>query len=102
MSFFSDGSQANILQKYMSLDTSNGPFQVLYVWIDGSGETMRCKTKTVYEVPKLPSDLPIWNFDGSSTKQAEGLSILHLYKILLFAFLYFHVYFHILGNYNLE
>jgi len=67
-----NGSQANILDKYMSLDTSQGPFQVLYVWIDGSGQTMRCKTKTVDKVPQQPSDLPIWNFDGSSTEQAEG------------------------------
>jgi len=79
------GSQANILAKYMSLDTSSGPFQVLYVWIDGSGQTMRCKTKTVEKVPATPSDLPIWNFDGSSTNQAEGNnSDVYLHPVALF------------------
>merc|ERR1711931_157349 len=51
------GSQAEILKKYFSLETP-GSIQVLYVWIDGSGQCLRCKTKTVYEEPKEPSDLP--------------------------------------------
>ena len=46
--------------------------QVMYVWIDGSGETMRSKTKTVDFTPGAAEELPIWNFDGSSTGQAEG------------------------------
>jgi len=55
----------------MSLEVT-GVVQVLYVWIDGSGRTLRCKTKTVYKEPKEASDLPKWNFDGSSTNQASG------------------------------
>lgn len=43
----------------------------MYVWID-STHTLRCKTKTVMKAPTKPDDLPIWNFDGSSTGQAEG------------------------------
>merc|ERR1712142_1048965 len=65
------GSQAEILKKYFSLETP-GSIQVLYVWIDGSGQCLRCKTKTAYKEPQSPSDLPVWNFDGSSTNQAEG------------------------------
>merc|ERR1712168_1286801 len=65
------GSQAEILKKYFSLETP-GSIQVLYVWIDGSGQCLRCKTKTVYKEPQAAKDLPIWNFDGSSTNQAEG------------------------------
>jgi len=42
------------------------------VWIDGTGETMRCKTKTVYKEPTQPEDCSVWSFDGSSTGQAEG------------------------------
>ena len=59
------------LSKYMSLSTK-GRVQAMYVWIDGTGESMRCKTKTLDFVPQEASELPIWNFDGSSCMQAEG------------------------------
>jgi len=65
------GLKQEILDKYLSLDQGNF-VQVLYVWIDGTGQGMRCKTKTLEKVPEKAEDLPIWNFDGSSTGQAEG------------------------------
>jgi len=42
-----------------------------YVWCDAFG-VPRSKTKTLSKVPTKPEDLPLWNFDGSSTEQAEG------------------------------
>jgi len=60
-----------ILNKYLSLP-QNGRVQALYIWIDGSGEGLRSKTKTLDSVPKSIEELPIWNYDGSSTYQAEG------------------------------
>jgi glutamine synthetase len=42
-----------------------------YVWLDAH-QTPRCKTKTLTALPTKVSDLPVWNYDGSSTEQAEG------------------------------
>ena len=74
----------NSSRNKLKLDKTE-PTQVLYIWIDGSGLTMRCKTKTVYHEVKAPTDLPIWNFDGSSTNQAEGHnSDVYLHPVALF------------------
>lgn len=70
--------------KYFSLQQQE-KVQAMYVWIDGSGEGLRTKTKTLSEEPKSPEDLPIWNFDGSSTGQAEGHnSDVYLYPVALY------------------
>lgn len=42
-----------------------------YVWLDAHG-VPRSKTKTLSKKPVSCDDLPIWNFDGSSTEQAPG------------------------------
>jgi len=63
-------SNTATLSKYLSLP--QGP-KILaeYVWIDADLE-MRSKAKTLSKVPMSLDDLPIWNFDGSSTGQAPG------------------------------
>ena len=52
-------------------------FKLEYIWLDGYEPTpnLRSKTKIVAfdQTPAL-DDLPLWNFDGSSTRQAEGSS----------------------------
>src|SRR5690606_37083382 len=49
-----------------------------YIWLDGYTPVanLRSKTKIIDGDPaKLTlADLPVWGFDGSSTKQAEGKS----------------------------
>lgn len=65
-------SNASILSKYLALPQPSDQVQVMYVWIDGTGEHVRAKTKTVSFVPQTADELPIWNFDGSSTGQADG------------------------------
>jgi glutamine synthetase len=74
-----------VLEHHLTLPQPDETIQVMYVWIDGSGENLRCKTKTVNFVPREASDLPIWNFDGSSTGQAEGSnSDVYLHPVALF------------------
>jgi glutamine synthetase len=48
-----------------------------YIWLDGYEPTpnLRSKTKIVaFEGEPTLEDVPVWNFDGSSTRQAEGSS----------------------------
>ncbi len=43
-----------------------------YIWIDADGD-LRSKTRIFYDTDNVSlSNLPIWNFDGSSTRQSTG------------------------------
>ena len=41
--------------RYLALKQPDDVTQCMYVWIDGTGEHLRAKTKTVKFVPKKPS-----------------------------------------------
>lgn len=47
-----------------------------YIWLDGYLPTasLRSKTKIVSDFGGSLSECPLWSFDGSSTRQAEGNS----------------------------
>uniref|UniRef100_A0A6C0JPY6 glutamine synthetase n=1 Tax=viral metagenome TaxID=1070528 RepID=A0A6C0JPY6_9ZZZZ len=42
-----------------------------YIWVGGNGE-LRSKTKVLYKNVTTIAEVPLWNFDGSSTDQAES------------------------------
>ena len=44
---------------------------VEYIWLDKNNNP-RSKTRIIYEKMTDSVELPIWNYDGSSTNQASG------------------------------
>lgn len=62
---------AALLKKYQRLGGIT-LCQAEYVWIGGSGEDLRSKCRTLARKPQSISEVPEWNFDGSSTGQAPG------------------------------
>ena len=59
-----------IQQRFLTLDMQ-GRCMAEYVWIGGNNE-LRCKTRSLDKETTNPDELPVWNFDGSSTEQAPG------------------------------
>ena len=45
----------NLLARYLALEQPEDACQVMYVWIDGTGEFLRAKTRTLRKVPEKPS-----------------------------------------------
>eukprot|EP00918_Siedleckia_nematoides_P062822 GHVU01136864.1.p1 GENE.GHVU01136864.1~~GHVU01136864.1.p1 ORF type:complete len:363 (-),score=38.89 GHVU01136864.1:1078-2166(-) len=75
----------NLAKKYLELDQPDNKVMAMYIWIDGTGEAIRGKTRTLDYIPQKPEDCPEWNFDGSSTGQAEGSnSDVYMVPIALF------------------
>jgi len=65
---------SSVYEHYMTLPQPEDVLQAEYIWIGGTGQDLRCKTKTIVGKKKITdvAELPVWNFDGSSTGQAPG------------------------------
>ena len=59
---FNAATNKTVLNRYLALKQPDDITQCMYVWIDGTGEHLRAKTKTVKFVPKKPSG----DFDAGS------------------------------------
>ncbi|KAK9003459.1 hypothetical protein V6N11_061021 [Hibiscus sabdariffa] len=70
----SENSTVNRLEKLLNMDITPYTDKIIaeYIWIGGSGIDMRSKSRTLSKPVEHPSELPKWNYDGSSTGQAPG------------------------------
>jgi len=62
----------NTMYKYYDFSDlpQNNKIIAEYLWIDGSGQEVRSKSRTLDKKITKLDQLPEWNFDGSSTNQA--------------------------------
>ena len=56
--------------KLVGLD-QKGSIIAEYIWVDGTGVTLRSKARTLTQKVNSLADLPDWNYDGSSCYQAS-------------------------------
>ena len=69
-----ESHHAQLYNQYPALKDmppKDGKIIAEYVWIDGSGITLRSKARTLQSKITSLADLPEWNYDGSSCYQAS-------------------------------
>ena len=73
MAVYMKALDENVLNRFLALE-QHGKIQAEYIWIGGTGQDIRCKSRTLPAKAGgyAPADLPEWNYDGSSTQQAPG------------------------------
>ena len=76
-----------ILEKFSNLPHQGNSVQVTYVWIDGSGQSLRSKSKTLDYKPSKLEDIPIWNFKSRPCSLAVDVndSDTYLHPVRMYA-----------------
>lgn len=62
----------HVMDRFYSLPGADKNEFHTYVWIDGTGETLRAKTRVADKEYASVNEVPSWCYDGSSTYQATG------------------------------
>lgn len=77
----------DIMSKYLELEQPDDVVFCTYVFVDGSLENVRAKTRTLGFEPKNPEDCPRWTFCGLGTYQwgdASAKSEMYMEPVALF------------------
>lgn len=63
----------HLFKQYQHIATLDQQYKTIaeYLWIDGSGITVRSKARTLEGKIESVADCPEWNYDGSSCYQAS-------------------------------
>lgn len=61
-------------KEIIAADTISDQVIVTYVWLGGSNQDLRGKTRVLKAPIDSIADIPQWNYDGSSTGQATGIN----------------------------
>ena len=57
MAFKNSLTNKAVLDRYLNLPVPSQKCQAEYVWIDGTGENLRSKTRTLDFIPKSPKGI---------------------------------------------
>ncbi|CAJ2658499.1 glutamine synthetase [Trifolium pratense] len=74
MAINNENGTINRVESLLNLDITPFTNSIIaeYIWIGGTGIDVRSKSRTISKPVEHPSELPKWNYDGSSTGQAPG------------------------------